>query len=290
MDDVARYNTDRWDRLNQVNALFTRPHLDLDAESARQQLDPDGRLGDVSGRRVLCLAGGGGRQSVAFALLGADVTVLDLSEAKLRRDRETTVHYNVAMRIEQDDMRDLSRFDDASFDLVWHPYTINFVPNARVVFRQVARIMRTSGKYTVMCANPFTSGLTTQDWTGNGYLLKRPYTDGAEITYEDEPWVYRHVEGADSVQPPREYRHTLNTMINGLAETGFVILNVTEHTHGQPEAEPGSWEHFTTFAPPWFTFWTTYNPDALHVSSPLGLEDQYRAMKADRERTADATW
>ena len=273
MDDVARYNTDRWDKLNQVNALFTRPYLDLDAESARQQLDPDGRLGDVSGRQVLCLAGGGGRQSVAFALLGAHVTVLDLSEAQLQRDREGAVHYNVAIRIEQGDMRDLSRFNDASFDLVWHPYAINFVPNARVVFRQVARIMRTSGTYAVMCANPFTSGLTTRDWTGDGYLLRRPYTNGATIIYEDEPWVYQRVEGLDAVQPPREYRHTLHTMINGLAETGFVIANVTEHTHGRPEVEPGSWEHLTTFAPPWFTFWTTYNPGALHDSSLSELED-----------------
>ena len=36
---------------------------------------------------VLCLAAGGGQQSVAFALLGANVTVFDLSETQLEHDR-----------------------------------------------------------------------------------------------------------------------------------------------------------------------------------------------------------
>ena len=71
LDEVAQYNIARWHALAQANALFTRPYLDLDAASARERLDPHGRLGDVVGKRVLCLAGGGGRQSAAFALLGA---------------------------------------------------------------------------------------------------------------------------------------------------------------------------------------------------------------------------
>ncbi len=262
MDDVARYNRDRWDRLVGANALFTRPYLDLDAASARQCLDPEDRLGDVSGKQVLCLAGGGGQESVAAALLGADVTVLDLSGAQLQRDREAAAHYGVVPRIEQGDMRDLSRFDSASFDLVLHPYALNFVPDARAVFQQVARVVRPGGGYRVMCANPFTSGLTAEDWTGQAYPLSQPYLDGAATTYQDQPWVYHRAEETGDIQPPREYRHTLGTVVNGLVEAGFVIWRLTEHTHGQPDADPGSWEHFTTIAPPWFTFWTSYNPDA----------------------------
>jgi hypothetical protein len=29
-----------------------------------------------------------------------------------------------------------------------------------------------------------------QDWNGEGYTIKHPYIDGAEITYEDQEWVY----------------------------------------------------------------------------------------------------
>ncbi len=95
MDEVARYNVERWKALAQANAVFTRPYLDLDKDSARKYLDPQRRLGEVAGQDVLCLAAGGGQQSVAFALLGANITVVDISEAQLRRDAEAASHYNV---------------------------------------------------------------------------------------------------------------------------------------------------------------------------------------------------
>ena len=67
MDEISQHLTARWKALAQANALFTRPYLDLNAESARAKLDPHGLLGDVAGKRVLCLASGGGQQSAAFS-------------------------------------------------------------------------------------------------------------------------------------------------------------------------------------------------------------------------------
>ena len=58
-DEVAKYNVERWRAMVESGALYTRPLLDLDAESARARADERGWLGDLDGRRVLCLAGGG---------------------------------------------------------------------------------------------------------------------------------------------------------------------------------------------------------------------------------------
>jgi hypothetical protein len=69
MDELTKYNIARWKALVDANALFTRPALNLDPISARERLDPEGRLGDIAGKDVLCLACGGGQQSIAFALL-----------------------------------------------------------------------------------------------------------------------------------------------------------------------------------------------------------------------------
>jgi hypothetical protein len=82
---VAHYNTERWQALVEAGALFTRPWLDLDADSARQRIDPTNLIGEVRDKEVLCLAGGGGQHSAAFALLGARVTVVDLSAGQLER-------------------------------------------------------------------------------------------------------------------------------------------------------------------------------------------------------------
>lgn len=262
MDEIARYSLQRWKALAHVNAPFTRPALQLDRTSARQRLDPERRLGDLTGKRVLCLAGGGGQQSACFGLLGAQVTVFDLSEEQLERDCEVAAHYQFDIATEQGDMRDLSRFEPASFDLVWQPYSLNFVPDVRVVFRQVARLLPREGRYCLQCANPFAHGLTETDWNGEGYSLKALYLDGAEIIGRDPSWVVSHDPSQGQIPPPREYRHSLSTIVNGLIEQSFVLyyLSDTSDVHPDVNAEPGSWDHLVAYAPPWLTFWTVYRP------------------------------
>lgn len=266
MDDISNYNRERWNALVRANALFTRPALHFDATTARQRIDAEGLLGELAGKRVLCLAGGGGQQSVAFALLGAQVTVYDLSDAQLERDREAATHYGLSIETVQGDMRDLSHFAGDSFDIVWHPYSINFVPEIDRVFSEVARVLCDGGLYHLHFANPFFSGLTAQDWDGQGYALKHPYIDGAEITYEDQDWVYaRSGNASEAIPPPREYRHTLSTVINGLIAHGFAIrhLSDTMDLSYDEQAEPGTWDHFVSFAPPWLAIWAWYCPDAF---------------------------
>src|SRR5258705_13260763 len=108
MDEIAHYNQNRWAALGRARAIFTRPWLDLTPEQARYWVHSDGVAGqagmdEIAGKQVLCLASGGGQQSAAFGLLGARVTVLDLSEAQLERDRETAAHYGLAEQTEQAD-------------------------------------------------------------------------------------------------------------------------------------------------------------------------------------------
>lgn len=266
MDEIAQYNIERWKALAEANALFTRPYLDLDATAARAKLDPEGRLGDLKDKAVLCLAGGGGQQSVAFALLGAQVTVIDLSEEQLQRDRAAAINYQFNLETHQGDMRHFAHLVGQRFDIVWQPYALNFVPDARVVFREVANVLRPGSLYRFSCANPFFSGLNERDWNGAGYLLKSPYQEGAPITYPDQPWV---TDAGASIPQPREYRHTLSTLVNGLLEQNFVLQHLSDSTDFSPDAnaEPGTWNHFTAIAPPWLTFWTLYQPKSKGVVS-----------------------
>jgi SAM-dependent methyltransferase len=252
-DDIARYNQARWAALAAANAVFTRPVWDLTPARAQALIDPDRRLGNLSGRTVLCLAGGGGQQGPAFALLGAQVTVADLSAAQLARDQAAAAHYGVSIVTVEADMRDLHLLPAAHFDLVWQPYSLNFVPDVRAVFAEVARVIRPGGTYYLHCANPFTLGLTPTDWAGDGYRLAAPYVDGALVSSRDLDWVYD--QGSQPAVPgPREYRHTLSTLVNSLIAAGFTITHLDDSVDlpADPTAPPGSWEHFTAVAPPWF--------------------------------------
>ena len=268
MDEVAAFNQARWRALADADALFTRPALNLDAASARERVDPNGWLGPLEGKRVLCLAGGGGQQSAAFALLGARVTVVDLSDAQLERDAQVAAHYGIDLEIVQADMRDLSMLPPASYDVVQHAYSINFVPDVRIVFQQVARVIRPGGTYNLMFANPFVHSINPRSWDGDGYPLRQPYLDGEPIQSVDEVWVFRQGDGASDEQArpaipgPREYRHTLSTVVNRLAEHGFTIRRLadTVSIYPNPDAEPGTWDHFVSIAPPWLIVYCAYQP------------------------------
>jgi SAM-dependent methyltransferase len=254
MDDIARHNRERWNELVRLNVEFSRPWLKLDEQQARTEVDPHGFIGNPKGKEVLCLAGAGGQQSAAFALLGAQVTVLDLSDEMLARDRQAAAHYGFDIRFEQGDMRDLSRFTDHSFDIVWHAYSINFVPEVAPVFDEVARVLKTGGIYQVQFHNPFIFDVDERSWNGQGYLIHRPYIDGQEA--QDPTWdIYAEDGSHREVQGPREFRHILSTMLNSLLGRGFTFLGLYEDAAPDPDAEPGTWDHYLLVCAPLVSMW-----------------------------------
>jgi SAM-dependent methyltransferase len=255
MDELARHNKERWEALAEANIEYSRPVLDLDASSALRMVDAEGVMGDVAGKDVLCLAGGGGQQSAAFGLLGARVTVLDLCETQLARDRQTAEHYGIQVATVHGDMRDLSCFGDDAFDLVWHAHSLTFVPDSRQVVGEVARVLRPGDRYRLHYTNPFVHGSMDSAWD-EGYRINLPYVDGAEVTAADPCWDFEDGEGnRRRVAGPREFRHALGPLVNGLIARGFLILGLWEDMTGDAAAEPGSWAHFNAFMPPWLTIW-----------------------------------
>ena len=257
MDDLSRTNRARWNALAHAGVEFSQPWLDLTPERAAQHVGGHGVLRDVAGQRVLCLASGGGQDSVAFALLGADVTVLDLSDVQLERDREAAVHHGVRLATMQGDMRDLSALPDGAFDVVWQTYSINFVPNVLPVFRGVARVLRPGGIYFLMLSNPFVQGIDHEKWSGAGYPLEHSYVDGEDLTRYFPHWT---LEPPGSVRreldSPHEFRHALQTVFNALGAQGFTRLGLWEHHRPDDGSAPGSWGHLLRFVPLYlYTYW-----------------------------------
>ncbi len=260
MDEYAGYNRARWEELAAANVDYSRPMLDLTIESARQLVDPYHIMGDVKGKDVLCLASGGGQQSAAFGLLGAKVVVLDFSPTQLERDRTALAHYGLHATLVEGDMRNLSRFGREAFDLVWHAFSINFVAEAGQVFDEVRHVLRPNGCYRLQWHNPFTVAAEEAKWTGQGYEIKHRYRDG-EIRFEQSYWDVYDADGIHrQVEGPREFNHTLSTVVNGLIARGFVLLGLWETLSDDPDASPGTWDHRMAVLPPWLTLWARYQP------------------------------
>jgi SAM-dependent methyltransferase len=187
----------------------------------------------------------------------------------LARDEQAASHFGLTVAAVQADMRDLSALDAGAFEVVYQPYSINFMPDVQVVFQEVARLLQPGGRYQLQFVNPFTLGVNPRAWTGDGYLLQQPYQDGAPLTAADEGWVYAPSDAAGpdagappAAPPPREYRHGLGTVVNCLTAHGFSISRLTEQAsiYPDPAAAPATWDHFVAYAPPWITVLCTYRP------------------------------
>lgn len=118
----------------------------------------------LAGARVLCLACGGGQQAPLMAAAGADVTVLDLTPAQLERDRLVAEREGLRLRLEQGHMGDLSRFADASFDLVFNPVSVTYIPDALPVFRECFRVLAPGGGLLFAAPHPHIYIFHGGDW------------------------------------------------------------------------------------------------------------------------------
>ena len=257
MDEISKINRVRWNDLANAQVEYSRPFLTFTVEEAEEYVYRYGILKDVAGKQVLCLASGGGQDSVAFGLLGAEVTVLDLSDVQIERDRQAAAAHGLQTKTVQGDMRDLSIFPDNLFDIVWQVYSINFVPSVAPVLREVRRVLKPGGKYFLQFANPFAIGIDEAKWDGQAYPLAGLYIDGEDLSGKFPDWDVEQPDGSKvKCSSPHEYRHTLGTVLNGMAGNGFILLGLWEWMRSDENSQPGSWAHYTQVIPPYLsTFW-----------------------------------
>ncbi|HKS38773.1 MAG TPA: class I SAM-dependent methyltransferase, partial [Verrucomicrobiae bacterium] len=122
MKPVNEHNRRAWDQRARDRQRHAESASDKDFVDPVGAVDPYGWLPrPVSGRRVLCLASGGGRQGPLLAAAGAKVTVADLSPEMLRLDHEVATRRGLDLKTVEASMDDLSVLVDASFDIVLQP-------------------------------------------------------------------------------------------------------------------------------------------------------------------------
>jgi SAM-dependent methyltransferase len=234
--DPVAHNRAAWDREVASGNEWTRPVESEVIARARagdwsvvligyEPTPRDWFPADIAGTRILCLASGGGQQGPVLAAAGAEVTVFDNSPAQLARDEEVAARDGLTVRTVLGDMRDLSAFPGASFDVVFNPVSNVFCPELAPVWRESFRVLRPGGVLMAGFMNPdiFIFDVAALDERAEFVVRHRiPFTT-LDLPQDERARVY---SGG-----PIEYSHTLTEQIGGQLSAGFLLTHLVEAPH-----------------------------------------------------------
>ena len=261
MNPIHDHNRAAWDARVQRGQRFTVAATDDEMERPLEILDPLGWLGnDVKDRRILCLGAGGGRHGPMLANAGARVTVVDISPEMLRLDQELAELRGLQVETVETSIDDLSMLADAEYEAVMQPVSTCYVPDIRLAYRELARVMKPDGTYISRHKQPTSLQMDLTPST-NGFVIEEPY-------YLDGPLSPARRQGPHREQGTMEFLHRWGDLLGGLCESGFVIEEVTEPKFGDASAKPGSFEYRSHFVPPYIQLrarrtFKPVKPDAL---------------------------
>ena len=246
MNPVLEQNRRAWDERVWRGQFHTGTAREAELREPMAVIDDCGWLdGNVRGKRVLCLAAGGGKHGALFAAAGAVVTVVDLSPAMLDLDRRMAKERGHSVRVVEASMDNLSALGDGEFEVVIQPVSTCYVPDVLAVYREVARVTMPGGLYVSQHKQPAT---LQAEATGSarGYTVTEPYYRTGALPEVIAGCLHREAGTL-------EFLHRWQDLVGGLCRSGFVIEDLVEPRHGDPAAEPGTFKHRSAFVPPFVT-------------------------------------
>ncbi len=226
--DYKRANSKAWDWEAENGSAWARIAGEDDISKAREgkpgirvtinKSVPLSWVVPLKGKKVLALAAGGGQQGPILAAYGCETTVLDISEKMLERDRMASERYNLGIRTILGDMEDLSGFGDKAFSGIVNPVSLNFIRDAKKVFKEANRVLSIGGRIIFGVANPamylFDDRLLAKGKMKVKYTL--PFSDETSLSRKE---TEKRISKNDTV----EFSHTLDSLMGGLTDSGFAI-------------------------------------------------------------------
>ncbi|MBF6609044.1 MAG: class I SAM-dependent methyltransferase [Flavobacterium sp.] len=232
--DVVKYNSTAWDGYVDKRDKWTIPVSDHQIADARKgawnvvltplKPVPHEWFGDLTGKKILGLASGGGQQGPILAAAGAHVTIFDNSAKQLQQDKTLSDRHSLEIETIQGDMRNLSVFDNASFDIIFNPCSILFAENVIPIWRECYRVLKPGGILMTGLINPISLQLEKSQ---SAFKLeyKQPYSDQSSLPTEKFQTLLNENE-------PLIFGHSLTDQIGGQLKAGFAVTDMFEDVSG----------------------------------------------------------
>lgn len=178
-------------------------------------------FGDLSGKKVLGLASGGGQQMPLFAAAGAICTVLDYTQKQLESERIVAEREGYKIEIIHADMTKPLPFKDESFDLIFHPVSNCYVEEVKPIFKECYRILKDGGILLAGLDNGINYILDEEESMVQNSLPFNPLKNKDQM---------KQLEATNSGV---QFSHTMEEQIGGQLEAGFLLTHIMEDTNGE---------------------------------------------------------
>jgi ubiquinone/menaquinone biosynthesis C-methylase UbiE len=129
-------------------------------------------------------------------------------------------------------MHDLSVFEDAAFDLIFHPVSNSYAPEIEPVWRECHRVLKPGGALLAAFMNPMVYVFDAEAEARGDLIVRHalPFADVIHRTAED-------LERVIATDHTVEFSHTLESQIGGQLRAGFHLTDFYEDVDRGP---PGS--------------------------------------------------
>jgi SAM-dependent methyltransferase len=239
----ARRNREAYNNFVGRGSQFAKVATDEECRNPLATLDSRGWLPKtVAGLDVLCLASGGGWQSILYAAAGANVTVVDISPAMLDLDEREAQKRKLSVKTVEASMDALPMLRDESFDIVHQPVSTCYVPDIAIVYREIARVLRDDGLYISQHKQPVSAQITKRNSDNHYVIGVEYYHSGPLPKTEDES--YRETGAV-------EYLHRWENLIGDLCRTGMLLEDLTEPLRADKTAPIGHYRYRGRFVAPY---------------------------------------
>lgn len=241
--DYQSTNQKTWNHLAESGSLFARAATDEECENPLRALDGRGWLPEsVEGLNVLCLASGGGWQSILYGVAGANVTVLDISESMLKLDDLEAERRGLRIKTVQGSMDDLRMLEDQSFDIVHQPVSSCYIPDLCPMYAEIARVLKDDGTYISQHKQPASLQISHQN-------ERHQFVVGVEY-YHQGP-LPRQADTAYRESGAAEYLHRLQDLVGGLCRSNMVLEDLREPVRANYKVNVKHFGYRGRFLPPY---------------------------------------
>ncbi len=179
--------------------------------------------GKLSNVKILCLSCGDGQQAPVLSAAGASVTVVHLSSEQLKQDGFVAQSEYLALKILQGNMGKLDMLDEESYDIVYCPVSVSYIPDVNLMFNEVYRVLKKNGIFLFGAKNPFVYLFNSEKRNKGIFEVsnKLPFNT---LDERDEHGVKDLLANKEAI----EYSHTLEDLIGGQISAGFMISGFYE--------------------------------------------------------------